>query len=180
MSANAIARRYAKALVQLAAEERAVAKFQSDLSGFDSVLKANPELNAIFSSPAYGIEAKKGVLRDLVGKLALPDTVANFVQLLMDRNRLSLLSQIVVSYGALADELSGVVRPVLISAFPLADSQVADVKNALAQSTGKQVELRVETDSNLIGGVVTKIGDKIYDGSVKTQLSRIQDILQKG
>jgi F-type H+-transporting ATPase subunit delta len=180
LSANAIARRYAKALVQLASEEGAVAKFQADLTGFDEVLAKNPEVKGIFTSPAYGIEAKKGVMCDLIAKLSLPTTVANFLQLLLERNRLALLTQIVACYGALADELSGVVRPVLVSAFPLADSQVADVKAALVRSTGKQVELSVEIDPSLIGGVVTKIGDKVFDGSVKTQLGRIQDILQKG
>ena len=72
------------------------------------------------------------------------------------------------------------VRPTLTSAMPLDDRQVEEIKEALAKSTGKKVVLTVEVDPSLIGGVVTKIGDKVFDGSVKTQLTRIEDILQKG
>jgi F-type H+-transporting ATPase subunit delta len=84
------------------------------------------------------------------------------------------------SYSILADELSGVVRPIITSALPLGDAQIAEIKAALEKSTGKTVKMTVKIDSELIGGVVTQIGDKVLDGSVKTQLTRIEDILQKG
>lgn len=83
-------------------------------------------------------------------------------------------------YSILADELSGVVRPVITSALPLGETRIAEIKAALEKSTGKKVILKVEIDPSLIGGVVTKIGDKVLDGSVKTQLTRIEAILQKG
>jgi len=94
--------------------------------------------------------------------------------------RLSVLPQISESYGAFADELSGVIRPTLSSGLPLDAGQIEEIRSALAKSTGKKVELKVEVDPSLIGGVVTKIGGKVFDGSVRTQLARIQDILQKG
>jgi len=177
---NAIARRYAKALVQLGAEEGAVEKYNGELAQVVAMLAANPELSAIFSNPAYGIEAKKEILKDIIGKLGLTKTVGNFLQLLLVRGRLAFLPQVAVSYGAFADELSGIIRPVLTSGMQLEASQVEEIKTALARSTGKQVVLQVEVDPFLIGGVVTKIGDKVFDGSVRTQLDRIEDILQKG
>ncbi len=180
MITNAIARRYAKALVQLASEEGAVEKYHAELTAFEGVLAANPDLRAILTSPAYRIEVKREIVRELLAKLAPATTVANFLQLLIDRNRLDQLSQVIASYGAFADELSGVVRPTLTSAMPLDDRQVEAIKEALAKSTGKKVILKVEVDPSLIGGVVAQIGDKVYDGSVKTQLTRIEDILQKG
>jgi len=90
------------------------------------------------------------------------------------------LPAIISCYSILADELSGVVRPIITSALPLDDARVAEIKASLEKSTGKKVILTVEIDSSLIGGVVTKIGDKVLDGSVKTQLTRIEHILQKG
>lgn len=180
MITNAIARRYAKALVQLGTEDGVVEKYHGELSGFEAVLAANPELKAIFTSPAYGIEAKQGVLKELQVKLALSPMVRNFLSLLLERNRLGFLSQITVSYGIFADELSGVVRPTLTTALPLEDSQVAGIREALAKATGKKVMLSVTLEPALLGGVVAQIGDKVFDGSVKNQLTRLQDILQKG
>ena len=180
MSASAIARRYAKALVQLGAEENAVDKFYDELGAVVGLFKSNPDLNSLLASPAYAIEAKRGILQDVAGRLAVSPTLRNFLLLLLERSRLSCLPQIVASYSLLADERSGVVRPTVTSALPMADDQVAGIRTALENSTGKKVVLTVEVDPSLIGGVVTKVGGTVYDGSVKTQLARIEDTLQKG
>ncbi|GAM11279.1 ATP synthase subunit delta [Geobacter sp. OR-1] len=180
MSASAIARRYAKALVQLGAESNSVEAFNAELARISDTLDSNRNLLALFSNPAYGVDAKKEILRDIAAKLAISPMVGNLLQLLLDRNRIACLPQIAASYAKLADDLSGVVRPVVTSGMPLADQQIADIKGALEKSTGKKVELTVQVDPALIGGVVTKIGDRVFDGSVKTQLNKIQDILQKG
>jgi F-type H+-transporting ATPase subunit delta len=180
LSANAIARRYAKALVQLAAEEGAVEKFHGELARVEALFSENPELGSLLSNPAYGIEAKLETLREVAAKLSLSETICNFLLLLQERSRMTCLPAIFSCYNVLADELSGVVRPVITSALPLGDAQVAGIKAALESSTGKKVNLTVTIDPLLIGGVVTKIGDKVLDGSIKTQLTRIEDILQKG
>jgi F-type H+-transporting ATPase subunit delta len=180
LSANAIARRYAKALVQLAAEEGAVDSFHDELVRVEALFAANPELGSLLSNPAYGIEAKLEMLKEVAGKLSLSATIRNFLLLLQERNRMVCLQAISSCYSVLSDELSGVVRPVITSALPLGDAQIAEIKAALEKSTGKTVNMTVEIDPALIGGVVTKIGDKVLDGSVKTQLTRIEDILQKG
>jgi F-type H+-transporting ATPase subunit delta len=180
LSENAIARRYAKALVQIAAEEGAVEKFHGELAKVEAMFAACPELGSLLSNPAYGIEAKVETLREVAGKLQLSDSIRNFLLLLQERNRVACLGQIIACYSVLADELSGVLRPVVTTALPLADSRVAEIKAALEKSTGKKIVLQVEVEPSLIGGVVTRIGDKVLDGSVKTQLTRIEDILQKG
>lgn len=180
MITNAISRRYAKALVQLGAEEGAVAAFNDELIRFTAMLDKNPDVMGILGSPAYGVEAKKEILDGLVAKLGLSNIVGNFLRLLLDRSRLVLLPQIAESFGVFADELAGVIRPTLTSGMPLEDAQVAEIQAALEKGTGKKVVLKVEVDSSLIGGVVTKIGDKVFDGSVRTQLTKIEDILQKG
>lgn len=180
MSANAIARRYAKALVQIAAEEGAVEKFHGELARIEAMFADCPELGSLLSNPAYGIEAKLESLKEVAGKLQLSDTIRNFLLLLQERNRLGCLAQIIAYYSVLADELSGVLRPVVTTALPLDDSRVAEIKAALEKSTGKKIVLKVEVEPSLIGGLITRIGDKVLDGSVKTQLTRIEDILQKG
>jgi F-type H+-transporting ATPase subunit delta len=143
-------------------------------------MAAHGNLRSVFADPAFGAEAKKNILQDLIARLQVSPTVASFLLLLLDKNRLGLLGQIFHSYGALADELSGVVRPTLVSAMPLADEQVAEIKSSLEKMTGKQAVLKIEVDPELIGGVTAKIGDQLFDGSVRTQLKRIEDTLQKG
>ena len=180
MITNAIARRYAKALVQLATEEGGVEKFHAELTAIDTVLAENHKLWVILVSPAYRIEAKREMMRELIAKLEISATVTNFLLLILDKNRLNYLPQIVVSYGMFADEISGVVRPTLTSAMPLDTGQVDEIKGTLAKYTGRKVIIKVEVDPALIGGVVTRIGDMAFDGSLKTQLTKIGDILQKG
>jgi F-type H+-transporting ATPase subunit delta len=177
---NAIARRYAKALIQLAAEEGAVELYYDELSGFGAVLAAHHGFAALLSSPAIAIEKKQAMLQDLVDKLSLGKTVSNFFFLLQEKNRLDQLSSIIAGYRGFADEISGLLRSTVTSALPLEDAQVEEIKAALEKTTGKTVLLHVEYDAALLGGVVTKIGDTVFDGSIKTQLDRIQDILQKG
>lgn len=180
MSTNAIAKRYAKALVQLGSEAGTVDSFNNELSRFSLILSENREVSAVLSNPAYGIESKSEILKELIAKLNLSPFVSNLLMLLLERGRLSVLPLIAQSYSSMADELSGVVRPTLTSGLPLEAAQIEEIRSALATSTGKKVELKVEVDPALIGGVVTKIGDKVFDGSVRTQLARIQDTLQKG
>ena len=180
MSTNAIAKRYAKALVQIGSEAGTVDGFTAELARFSTLLSDSRELAAVFGNPAYGIGPKKEILKELVAKLQVSPTVSNLLMLLLERGRLSVLPLISESYGAFADELAGVIRPTLSSGLALDAVQIEQIGQALAKSTGKTVKLKVEVDPSLIGGVVTKIGGKVFDGSVRTQLVRIQDILQKG
>lgn len=180
MSASAIAKRYAKALVDLGAGEGAVDRFQTALTGVEAAFRANPELVAVLANPAFGVDAKREILKDVILKLDVPATVANFLLLLQERNRLAVLGQIALAFGALADERSGIVRAKVTAAMALSDAQAEGIRKALAEKTGKQVQVTLAVDQSLIGGVVTQVGDKVYDGSVKTQLARIEDTLQKG
>lgn len=180
MSTNAIAKRYAKALVQIGSEAGSVDGFNAELARFSTLIAESRELGSVFANPAYGIGAKREIMKDLVASLKISPMVANMLMILLERGRISVLPQISECYGAFADELSGVIRPTLSSGLPLEAAQIEEIRVALAKSTGKKVELKVEVDPSLIGGVVTKIGGKVFDGSVKTQLARIQDILQKG
>jgi F-type H+-transporting ATPase subunit delta len=158
--------------VQIGSEAGTVDGFNAELNRFSALLTESRELSTVFSNPAYGIESKSAILKDLVGKLQLSPMISNLLMLLLERGRISVLPQIAENYGAFADELS--------SGLPLEAGQIEEIRSALAKSTGKKVELKVEVDPSLIGGVVTKIGGKVFDGSVRTQLARIQDILQKG
>lgn len=177
---NAIARRYAKALVQLGSEASLLDSFRSELGMVDRLFGGNTELRAAFLNPALTLEQKKAIMKELVAKTQCSELVGNFLMLLVDKNRVAFLGQIVQAYEKLADEFTGVIRPVIKTAFALDDSQVAGIQSALEKRSGKKVVPQVVVDQSLLGGVVTQIGDIAYDNSVKTQLKRIKDILQKG
>ena len=177
---NTLARRYAKALVQIGSEEGLIDRFREELTAIEHVFFANADLKAVFANPAFTSEQKKEIMKDLVAKLKCSELVGNFLLLLVDKNRVAFLDQIVHTYETLADEQSGIIRPVIKTAFALDDSQVAAIQSALEKKSGKKVIPQVTVDPSLLGGVVTQIGDTVFDSSVKTQLKRIQDILQKG
>ena len=177
---NALAKRYAKALVQLGSEGGLIDRFRDELSKIDSVFSTNGELRAAFADPALTQDQKKSIMKELISKTACSELVGNFLLLLVDKNRVAFLGQIVQTYEKLADEFSGVIRPVITTAFPLDDSQIVSIQAALEKKSGKKVIPQMVVDKSLLGGVVTQIGDIAYDNSVKTQLKRIKDILQKG
>lgn len=177
---NALAKRYAKALVQLGSEGGLLDRFRDELSIIDGVFSSNSDLRAAFSDPALTQDQKKSIMKELIGKTSCSELVGNFLMLLVDKNRVAFLGQIVQTYEKLADEFSGVIRPVIKTAFPLDNSQVVAIQGALEKKTGKKVVPQLVVDASLLGGVVTQIGDIAYDNSVKTQLKRIKDILQKG
>jgi len=177
---NTLARRYAKALVQIGSEEGLIDRFRDELTAIDRTFSANAELKAVFANPAFTAEQKNEIMKGIVATAKCSELVGNFLLLLVDKNRVAFLDQIVHSFEALADEQSGIIRPVITTAFTLDASQVAAIQGALEKKSGKKVIPQVTVDQSLIGGVVTQIGDTAFDSSVKTQLKRIQDILQKG
>ena len=177
---NTIARRYAKALVQLGSEGGVVDSFREELAAIDGLFASNAELRAAFSNPAFTAEQKKEIMKGLIEKTRCSELVSNFLLLLVDKNRVAFLGQIVQTYEKLADEQSGIIRPIIRTAFALDDNQVLSIQATLEKKTGKKVIPQLLIDKSLLGGVVTQIGDTAFDSSVKTQLKRIQDILQKG
>lgn len=181
MSASAIAKRYARALVSLGDEEGAVDRFQAALARIDETFGAAPELVSVLADPAYSAEAKRSILEEVLEKLDVPATVKSFMLLLQNRNRLAIFPQIVQTFGALADERAGIVRARVTAARELTPDQLAAVRGALSQlASGKRVELAVDLDPAIIGGLVTRIGDMVFDGSVRSELERIEDTLTKG
>jgi F-type H+-transporting ATPase subunit delta len=177
---NALAKRYAKALVQLGSEGGLIDLFRNELAIIDRVFSGNSELRAAFADPSLTQEQKKAIMKELISKTACSELVGNFLLLLVDKNRVAFLGQIVQTYEKLADDFSGVIRPVISSAFALDERQLVAIQSALEKKTGKKVVLQMIVDPSLLGGVVTQIGDIAYDNSVKTQLKQIKDILQKG
>jgi F-type H+-transporting ATPase subunit delta len=167
-------------LVQIGAELGQVDTFRTELADMGALFAANPDIEAAFVDPAISHEQKKSIMGELVALCSCSELMGNFLLLLVDKNRVPFLRQIVQAFETLADEYSGILRPTITTAFELNDVQLSSIRGALERRSGKRVMPRVVVDDSLLGGVVVQIGDAVFDSSVRTQLNRIQDQLQKG
>lgn len=180
MSNSAIAIRYAKALLNIASEEKQVEKYAEELVEVATVLKQEDLLRLLLDSPTFPLGKKTAIMHDIVELLKLSDGMRNFLDLLLEKGRIIYLPEIDVNYRRFADDLSGVVRAKIKSANKLTKKRAEEIQKSLETQTGKQVVLSVDTDKSLIGGLQAEMGGKLFDGSVKTQLKRIADTLAKG
>lgn len=174
MIASNVAKRYAKALFELAGESKQVEQVGRALGGVASALETSPELRAVFENPSYDTAAKKKVIGAVAERLSAPRMLVSALMMLADRRRLPHLRSIADAYQSMAEESAGRLRAEVISAGPLPDAYYAELEKALSQATGRAVTLVKRQDPSLIGGVVTKVGDTVYDGSVKNRLVTIR------
>ncbi|MCP4755424.1 MAG: ATP synthase F1 subunit delta [Proteobacteria bacterium] len=176
----AIARRYAKALLLIGKEDGNAETYRDELDGIVGLMTNEESLRQAIVNPLYEATGRKKVLQTVIDKVGLSKVTAAFLLLLFDKRRIGHLEQINTLYQKLADELKGVARASLVSATELSSETVEKIRTALSKKTGKDVVLEIEQDSGLIGGIVTRIGDLVLDGSVKTQLLNMRESLKRG
>ncbi|MBT4363732.1 MAG: ATP synthase F1 subunit delta [Desulfobacterales bacterium] len=176
----AISRRYAKALLLIGKEDDNAEKYKEELDGFASLVIKEAGLEQAINNPLYDAKGRRSVLEIIIGKLGLSKVVSSFLLLLFDKGRFGYVNEINEFYQKLADELKGISRASLISASELSSEAVNKIRASLAKMTGREVILDIQQDPGLIGGVVTKIGDLVLDGSIKTQLLNMRESLKRG
>ncbi|MDP2646784.1 MAG: ATP synthase F1 subunit delta [Desulfobacterales bacterium] len=175
-----ISRRYAKALLLIGKDDGRAQVYGEELCKILELISKEKELQEAICNPLYDTASRKRVLQAVLSKLELFPVVNSFLLLLFDKGRFGLLNQINDFYELFLDEFNGVVRADLTSAFKLQPETVTRVKRELNRITGREVKLELSVDPALIGGIVTKIGDHILDGSIKTQLNNMKESLNRG
>ena len=180
MSVSALTRRYAKALVELGVEQKAVESYGEELAQVKDVLLREELFRQLLDSPTLDLVKKQSMLADLCKVMELSEGMTKFLGLLLSKGRISYLGQIEEKYRRLADELSGILSAKITSAVDLDDVQQQAIAASLEKQTGKQVAVSVEVDADLIGGLQAEIAGRLFDGCVKTQLKRIEESLTKG
>lgn len=175
MSLATAARRYAIALADVVSQNGETETVKTELKSWEQLINSSTELQAAFGNPAIPHPNKVGVLENLLEKARPSKTTSNFLRVLLRNNRLTELREINERFESELEERSGVVSAQVTSARELSDAEKAELQAGLARLTGKRVKLNFETNSNLIGGVVTRIGSTVYDGSVKTQLQNLKE-----
>lgn len=180
MKRSAISSRYAKALLLIGKEDGRTETYRNQLGGVAGLMEREVALRQVVCNPLHDAASRKRVLVAVIEQLKLSPVITSFLQLLFDKGRIGFLADINDQYQKFADELKGIARASVVSASPLADEIVDKIKGALSTKTGKDVLLNIEEDPGLIGGIVTKIGDLVFDGSIKTQLLNMRESLKRG
>ncbi len=176
----AIARRYAKALLLIGKEDGRTDTYREELDAFSGLIEQEGALKEALVNPLYDTAGREKVLKTVIEKLNLSQVVASFLLFLFDKGRIGFLGNINDFYQKFADEIKGVARASLVSATELTSETVDKIRSALSKRTGKDIILDVKQDPGLIGGIVTRIGDLVLDGSVRTQLLNMRESLKKG
>jgi len=175
-----VARRYAKALLLIGKEDGKTDTYREELDGFARLIEKEKELEQAICNPLYDGADRKKVLLSILEKLNLSKVMTSFLVLLFDKGRIGFLFNINEFYQKMADELEGIARANLVSATDLSSETVEKIRTTLSKMTGKDIILEVEQDPGLIGGMVTRIGDLVLDGSIKTQLLSMRESLKRG
>jgi F-type H+-transporting ATPase subunit delta len=173
-----VARRYARALMSLGAEQGRLEEHGEELRTVLRAMKGSKELGFLLVNPGYAQEQRHGAVTAATTALRLSPVITNFLHLLVDRQRIGDLAQIQRSYDAMVDQAKGRVRATVTAARPLAEEEVSRLREALSGMTGHNVMLESRTDAALIGGVVTQVGPLQFDGSLRTQLERLRKDLK--
>jgi F-type H+-transporting ATPase subunit delta len=172
-----IAKRYARAFFKTAQQVGRHEDCFGELGRFSTLLKENESLYQFLANPIFAQPDKKAVVETLLEKAGISLLTANFLKLLVDKRRIGILSDIEGCYLELMDEALKRARVTVKTASPLNGELSARLQKGLESLTGKQVEMTVLEDPSLLGGIVVRIGDTIYDGSIKTQLNNIRNLL---
>ncbi|MBW4688681.1 MAG: F0F1 ATP synthase subunit delta [Komarekiella atlantica HA4396-MV6] len=168
-----VAQPYAQALLSIAQSKNLTEEFGEDARTFLSLLSENRELHNFFSNPFIQSEKKKALIRQILGENANP-YLRNFLLVLVDKRRIAFIEPILQQYLALLRQLNQTVLAEVTSAVPLTEAQQqAIIEKVIAISKARQVELETKIDSELIGGVIIKVGSQVIDASLRGQLRRL-------
>ena len=174
MNPSSIARRYAKALFELASDEGKLEEVGAQLEAARAALESDADLLGVLKSPSTTHEDRLAVAEALAREIKAGPTLANALRLLADRRRLADLPAMAGVYRALADERAGRVRARVTSAVPLGDDAAAKLAAALGAATQRNVVLERAVDKAILGGVVTQVGSQVFDGSILNQLAQLK------
>ncbi|MFN3628960.1 MAG: F0F1 ATP synthase subunit delta [Casimicrobiaceae bacterium] len=167
-----IARPYAEAVFSLARESEALPAWADSLALLARVV-SDEKVAAAVDNPKLGQAQKQAIFTTLLSD-KLPAAALNFVQVLLDADRIKLLPQINAQFQALKREHESVAQATVVSAFPLTDEQRAELSAALAKRFGRSIELLEQTDTTLMGGARIIVGDQVIDRSVAGQLAKME------
>lgn len=178
MSNTAVAKRYAGALVSLCAEQKCLEPVGKDLQAFGALLAGSDALRASLQNPAFTAAERKAVVGAVADKLKVHAISRSFLLVLVDNGRTGAFADILAGFQTAHDASIGRVRATCTSASELTKTDITALKKQIALWTGaNEVLIQTDVDPSLLGGIVTQVGDKVLDGSIRTQLQNLRSSL---
>lgn len=172
------ARRYAKALVEIAANQGLLDETGKELAGVSETLE-HPGIQKVLMNPRFSRQMRIGIIDTVLESTSVGELLRKFARLIAAKDRIAELPAIVKSYQSQADEMKGRVRAQVRTAFDLPDYSCEELRKKLIEVSGKDVLLEVEKDESLIGGLVCRMGGVVMDGSIRNQLKNLRESLSK-
>ena len=181
MTNRTAAARYARALLDVSVKDRDLRQVEADLTGFANLIDGHETLNRVLLNPTIPTRHKKAVVDALLGRLGnVTPPVAKLLRLLAERDRLSLLPEVLRVYRVRVLDHLGVVEAQVTTAQPLTPERAAAIERSLVQVSGRKVTMVTDVDPEILGGVVARLGATVYDGSVAGHLERMRhDLLDR-
>ncbi len=173
----AVARRYATALADVVMAHGEAREVQEELLAWQRMIEEHHELLEVFRNPTVHRDQKRKVLETLITRTRVRRTTANFLRVLLQNHRITELGEINRRFAEELDARAGVISAQVTTARPLDEESQARLRQRLKEVTGREVRLQFAVDPDLIGGVITRIGSTIYDGSVRGQLQAVRERL---
>lgn len=176
--AELVAKRYASALFEVGNEENKLDIFVDELKNIVLIFDENKEFFNILKSPLISKKEKKELV-ETVYKDKISSEILNFLRILADKDRISVIKEIMKQYKDLLNEKNNVLYAVAVTAIPLKDEQMEALKDKLSKATGKTMEITNEIDENILGGILIRMGYEEIDGTVKTRLEKLKKELSQ-
>jgi len=175
MSVQIIARRYATALADVVLENKEAGEVQRELALWEQIIEGSPALQEVFRNPTIALNQKRAVLNSLIKRTRPRKTTVNFLSVLLQNQRLTELAEINRKFAEVLDERAGMVAATVTTARPVPKGTQEQLHTRLSSMMSKKVRIDFRTDPDLIGGLVTRVGSTVYDGSVRNQLQQIKE-----
>jgi F-type H+-transporting ATPase subunit delta len=170
-----MARRYASALADVVLERGEAAEVQAELVQWEEMIQSTANFLEVLRNPTIALDQKRTVLNKLLERAKPRQTTVNFLKVLLQNHRLTDLGEINRKFAETLDERAGMVLATVTTARTVTENSQQQLHAKLTYLTGKKVRVDFATDPDLIGGVVTRIGSTVYDGSVRNQLQMIKE-----
>jgi F-type H+-transporting ATPase subunit delta len=171
---SGVAGRYATALFELARETNAIDRVQSDLKFFDALIADNPDLMRLVRSPVFSAEEQEKALGAVLDKAGISGAAANFLRVVAGNRRLFAVREMIRGFNRLVAAHKGEVTAQVTVAEQLNDTRMNEIRAALREVTGKDVQVDVTVDPSIIGGLKVKLGSRMVDASLRTKLNSIK------